>query len=193
MARRITTADFAELVATARKAIPDLSVTTDVIVGFPGETEDEFAESLAFVEAMSFAKLHIFRYSPRQGTAAAQMPNQVPADVIGERGQRMHRLGAKLERAFRARFVGRTMDVLWETGEASGDSLQWSGLTNNYLRVLAQGGRNLRNAITPVHLVADTPSGLLGQIVGGENGVSGDETRWGNTVVNGENARAGCR
>jgi threonylcarbamoyladenosine tRNA methylthiotransferase MtaB len=165
MARHTATTSFAELVRAARAAIPDLSVTTDIIVGFPGESEAEFAESLAFVEAMDFAKLHIFRYSRRARTAAASMPSQVQPQVIAERSRRMHTLGDQLERAFRRRFLGRTMDVLWETDEPNGDGLLWSGLTDNYLRVSAPGGPSLRNVLTPVRLVADTPHGLAGEIV----------------------------
>jgi threonylcarbamoyladenosine tRNA methylthiotransferase MtaB len=165
MARHTTTAGFAGLVRTAHAAVPGLSVTTDIIVGFPGETETEFSESLAFVEAMAFAKLHIFRYSRRAGTAAASMPGQVSPQVVTERSRRMHVLGDRLERAFRRRFVGRTMDVLWETDEPNGDGLLWSGLTDNYLRVSAPGGPGLRNVVTPVRVVADTPGGLTGQIV----------------------------
>jgi threonylcarbamoyladenosine tRNA methylthiotransferase MtaB len=165
MARHTSTADFAKLVDSARAAIPHLSVTTDIIVGFPSETEREFSESLAFVEAMAFAKLHIFRYSRRAGTAAASMPNQVSPQVVAERSRRMHVLGDRLERAYRRRFVGRTMDVLWEADEPNGDGLVWSGLTDNYLRISAPGGPGLRNLVTPVRLVADTPGGLAGEIV----------------------------
>jgi len=166
MARHTTTADFAELVHSARAAIPDLSVTTDIIVGFPGETETEFSASLAFVEAMAFAKLHIFRYSRRPGTAAASMPSQVSPQIVAERSRRMHALGDRLERAFRCRFLGRTMDVLWEMNEPNGVGSVWSGLTDNYLRVSAPGRPGLRNVVTPVRLVADAPGGLTGQIVG---------------------------
>jgi threonylcarbamoyladenosine tRNA methylthiotransferase MtaB len=165
MARRTTGAAFAGLVAAARAAIPDLSVTTDMIVGFPGETEDEFAASLAFAEAMAFAKLHIFRYSRRAGTVAALMRGQVPAAVAAERSQRMHELNNTLEHAFRRRFVGRTMGVLWETCQPGRDgALEWDGLTDNYLRVLASGGPGLHNVVTPVRLVADGPKGLVGEL-----------------------------
>ena len=165
MARRTTGAAFAGLVAAARAAIPDLSVTTDMIVGFPGETEAEFAASLAFAEAMAFAKLHIFRYSRRAGTVAASMRGQVPAAVAAERSQRMHELNDMLEHTFRRHFVGRTMDVLWETCQPGHDGLlQWDGLTDNYLRVLAPGGPGLHNVVTPVRLVADGPEGLVGQL-----------------------------
>jgi threonylcarbamoyladenosine tRNA methylthiotransferase MtaB len=165
MARRTTAAAFAGLVAAARAAIPDLSVTTDMIVGFPGETEAEFAASMAFVDALALAKLHIFRYSSRAGTAAARMRNQVPPAVAAERSQRLHELSDRLEHTFRRRFVGRTMDVLWETCQARREGmLEWDGLTDNYLRVLAPGGPGLHNVVTPVRLVADGPDGLVGEL-----------------------------
>jgi threonylcarbamoyladenosine tRNA methylthiotransferase MtaB len=173
MARRTTTANFTSLVAAARTAIPDLSVTTDVMVAFPGETETEFVESMAFVEALAFSKLHVFRYSPRAGTSAALMRDSVPADVAAERSRRMHRLGTALERTFRRRFVGRTMEVLWETCEPTGDGLLWNGLTDNYLRVSAPGGPGLRNTVTSVRLVADTPGGLVGDLIGPKDTTGG--------------------
>jgi threonylcarbamoyladenosine tRNA methylthiotransferase MtaB len=163
MGRRITSLAFAALVDAARTAIPDLSVTTDILVGFPGETETEFAASLAFVEAVQFAKLHVFRYSPRPGTPAASMPDQVPATTAVERSQQMHQVGARMEQAFRRRFVGRIMEVLWETGDQHGNEWQWHGLTENYLRVSAAGPPGLRNVIAPTRLVADTSDGLRGE------------------------------
>ncbi|PWH19781.1 MAG: tRNA (N(6)-L-threonylcarbamoyladenosine(37)-C(2))-methylthiotransferase MtaB [Ardenticatenia bacterium] len=165
MARRTTTQSFAQLVAEARAVIPDLAVTTDIMVGFPGESEAEFAESLAFVEAMQFARLHIFRYSPRPGTQAATMPDQVPPAVVTERARKMHILGAKLERSFRRQFVGRTMDVLWETIQRTIQGTRlWSGLTDNYLRVITWSPADLHNVITPTRLIADTDDGLLGEV-----------------------------
>ena len=164
MARRTTTQAFAGLVAVARAVIPDLAVTTDIMVGFPGESEAEFAESLAFVEAMQFARLHIFRYSPRPGTRAATMPDQVPPAVAAERAQRMHALGAKLERSFRRRFIGRTMEVLWETARPGDGTWLWSGLTDNYLRVTTSSVENLHNTITPTRLLAEKDNGLYGEV-----------------------------
>jgi len=165
MARRTTTEKFARLVSAARAAIPGLSVTTDLMVAFPGETDDEFIESLDFVEAMAFAKIHVFRYSARPATAAASMADQVPPEMAAARSQRAHQVGARMERSFRHRFLGRTMDVLWENAEPTGANLLWSGLTDNYLRVSASEGPHLRNTITPVRLVAHTPTGLRGQIL----------------------------
>jgi threonylcarbamoyladenosine tRNA methylthiotransferase MtaB len=166
MARRTTQAQFSQLVYSARAAIPDVSITTDVIVGFPGETDAEFAVSLAFVEEMAFAKLHIFRYSPREGTAAAAMKGQVPASVMQARSQQMHKLNADLEQAFRREFVGRTMPVLWESSEPYGFGLQWSGLTGNYLRVVTQTRPeiNLRNQVIDTDLVDLAPAAIQGQL-----------------------------
>ncbi len=163
MGRRITSRDYAALVAAARAAIPDLSVTTDILVGFPGESEAEFAASLAFVEAMEFARLHVFRYSPRPGTPAASMSDQVPAKTAVERSQQMHRIGTSMQQAFRRRFVGRIVEVLWETGQRHGNDWLWHGLTENYLRVSAAGGAGLRNVITPTRLAAVTSDGLRGE------------------------------
>ncbi len=166
MGRRTTQADFSQLVQAARATIADLSITTDIMVGFPGETEAEFADSLAFVEKMAFAKLHIFRYSKRVGTAAATMKNQLPAPVAQERSRHMHLLGDQLERNFRQQFVGRTMPVLWENSEPCGYALQWSGFTGNYLRVTTQTlpEIKLRNKIIETHLIGLTPAALQGKL-----------------------------
>ena len=166
MARRTSRAEFSQLVRQARAAIPDLSVTTDMIIGFPGETDEEFAQSIDFVEQMQFAKLHIFRYSPREGTAAATMRGQVPSQTVRRRSEAMHTLNAALEEDFRARFIGRTMPVLWETSEPYGFGAQWSGLTGNYLRVIAQtpADTDLHNRVIATDLVDTAPAALQGQL-----------------------------
>ena len=166
MARHTNQAQFSHLLTAARAAIPDLSITTDIIVGFPGETEAEFAESLAFVEAMAFSNLHIFRYSRREGTVAARMKGQVPGPVVQARSRRMHQLNAELERAFRQKFVGRRMPVLWESPEPFGFGQQWSGLTDNYLRVVSHTGPeiDLRNRLIETTLVETAPAALIGQL-----------------------------
>jgi threonylcarbamoyladenosine tRNA methylthiotransferase MtaB len=166
MARRTNQAQFSQLAEAARAAIPDVSITTDIIVAFPGETEAEFAESIAFVEQMAFARLHIFRYSRREGTAAATMRGQISAPVAQERSRRMHLLNAALEETFRGKFVGQVMPVLWENSEPYGFGLQWSGLTGNYLRVVTHTGPevNLRNQVIETTLVDTAPASLLGQL-----------------------------
>ncbi|MDM8526960.1 tRNA (N(6)-L-threonylcarbamoyladenosine(37)-C(2))-methylthiotransferase MtaB [Anaerolineales bacterium HSG24] len=170
MARRTSQVEFAALLKKARTVIPDVGISTDIIVGFPGETEAEFADSISFVEAMGFSKLHIFRYSRREGTAAAKMRGQVHGKTVQERSQQMHILGARLEEQFRQKFVGRTMPVLWEGNEPFGFglnlTLRWSGLTGNYLRVVTQTASetNLRNQVTPTQLVDVALGALQGQI-----------------------------
>ncbi len=158
MGRRYTTAQYASLVEAARARIPDLTVTTDIIVGFPGETEEEFAASLAFVARMGFGHIHIFPYSPRSGTPAARMPHQVPPEVKKARSRRMHALMREMKRAWLERHVGTTRAVLWEEAVAEDPDTGvrvWSGLTDNYLRVhaAAPAALDLHNAIAPVRLV----------------------------------------
>ncbi len=162
MGRRMTAAAYARLVEGARAAIPDLAVTTDIIVGFPGEDEREFAESLAFVEQMEFARLHVFPFSPRPGTPAARMDGQVPAPVLRERAARMRSLGEDLAARFRRRFIGREMEVLWERRRRDG---LWHGLTDNYLQVVTACPANLHNRITRTRLVGEKDGFLTGEVI----------------------------
>ena len=164
MARRYTTAEFSAWVTAARAAIPDLAVTTDVIAGFPGETEEEFAQSLAFVESMAFSRTHVFPYSARAGTPAAQMPGQVPAQVKAQRARVLRDAAAASQRAFSLSFVGRTLDVLWESQQGRGEHTMWSGLTDNYLRVATRSSANLVNQLVLTRLVALSGSALQGEI-----------------------------
>jgi threonylcarbamoyladenosine tRNA methylthiotransferase MtaB len=170
MARRITTSEFACLVATARSAVPNLAVSTDVIVGFPGETDGEFEESLAFIDEMAFSRLHVFRYSRREGTPAAVMPDQIPGSVAHQRSRRVHQLGAELEASFNHRLVGGTFDVLWETAEDLDACLRWSGLTPNYVRVstVTPANAELHNRISPTRVLEVVPGGVVGRILSSE-------------------------
>ena len=158
MARRCTVASFRKLVADARAAIPDLIITTDLIVGFPGETDADFEEGLRFVEEMRFAHAHIFPFSPRAGTAAAKFDGQVPKARKQERSRRMHQVVARTGQLERMRNVGTTRPVLWEgSGQQltdQADKVLLNGLTDNYLRVMAQApaGLDLSNKITPIRL-----------------------------------------
>ena len=171
MARRNRVADFERLVDAARAAIPGLTVTTDLIVGFPGETEGDFEETAAFAERVGFAHMHVFPFSARQGTAAARFSGQV---VEAERKRRVHVLtdcDARLGHAVRASFVGQVRPVLWENTvgrrEESGvEPVTWSGLTDNYLRVRAMipAGVDLHNRITQTRLVGLDDDDLLGTV-----------------------------
>jgi threonylcarbamoyladenosine tRNA methylthiotransferase MtaB len=166
MARRTSRAEFAALVGAARTAVPNIAISSDIIVGFPGETDDDFEESLAFVEEMAFSRLHIFRYSPREGTLAAGIPGQVRGPVSRERSRRLHELGADLETRYNALFVGRRTEVLWETAEDLGSTLRWSGLTPNYIRISTETDTetDLLNTITPTTITQVVPGGLVGEI-----------------------------
>lgn len=167
MARRTTPEAYARLLETARRYIPEVAITTDIIVGFPGETEREFEESLAFVRTMEFAGGHVFTYSERPGTAAARMPNPVPHRVRKERNARMRAVLEESATRYRRRFLGRTLTVLWEAASTLGPQ-GWTltGLTDNYLRVRAMAPQNLWNRLTPVRLTHESTDGiLLGQLL----------------------------
>jgi threonylcarbamoyladenosine tRNA methylthiotransferase MtaB len=167
MGRSYTADQFAALVEAAREAIPGVAMTTDVIVGFPGESEAEFDQSLRFVEAMGFTRTHVFKYSARPDTPAATMPAQVPPLVKKARSRAMMEVGRHSAEAFRRAFLGCTLEVLWEgqaKGSESGQKALWSGLTDNYLRVRTQEGKNLCNTITRTKLVALAGDGMWGEI-----------------------------
>jgi threonylcarbamoyladenosine tRNA methylthiotransferase MtaB len=148
MKRRYNTSDYQRAVALIKDKVPGVAITTDIIVGFPGETEAEFEESYEFCRQMEFARIHVFPYSPRQGTEAAAMPNQVGDRVKRQRSQRMLALAKESAQNFRRKFLGKTMPVLWEkqTGGI------WSGLTDNYIRVHIKSDKDLTNQLLPVKL-----------------------------------------
>ena len=166
MARRTSQRQYAALVESARQRIPNLSLTTDLIVGFPGETEAHFADSLAFVDQMAFSHMHIFRYSPREGTAAYTMSGQVAVDAAKERSRQMHDLAARHERAFRQASLGHTFEVLWETSEETLGGRLWAGLTDNYIRVSAFAARNMQNQISEATLTHLLPDAVAADIPG---------------------------
>lgn len=165
MGRRRTAAEFAALVEQARVLCPELAVTTDIITGFPGETEAEFAESLAFVEALGFARLHVFPYSERRGTAALHLPDPVPAPIRAARAAQMRALGEDLAAAYRGRFAGKVLPVLWERPDRAG---RWRGLTDNYLEVVMDSEAALYNRITPVRLLPGTGEAFSGEWIGAD-------------------------
>ncbi|MBZ0277249.1 MAG: tRNA (N(6)-L-threonylcarbamoyladenosine(37)-C(2))-methylthiotransferase MtaB [Anaerolineae bacterium] len=155
MLRRTTQAQFRELVEAARARIPGVSITTDVIVGFPGETDAEFATSEAFIQEMNFTGLHVFRYSRRPGTAAARMRGQVVAETAKERSARLLALADQMESQFAAQFAGQTLPVLWEqVAGAQEDGFLNVGYTDNYMRVRCVHPRVLTNHLIPARMAA---------------------------------------
>jgi threonylcarbamoyladenosine tRNA methylthiotransferase MtaB len=161
MKRRYSVADYRKAVELIRNTVSDAAITTDVIVGFPGETDEEFKETINFCREMQFARIHVFPFSPRPGTAAATMPDQISDAVKKERGNQMLVLSKESIKAFQQRFIGRSLDVLWE--QQSKDI--WSGLTGNYIKVYAKSGRTLTNLITPVKLLRIYRDGVWGDIL----------------------------
>ncbi|TET39882.1 MAG: tRNA (N(6)-L-threonylcarbamoyladenosine(37)-C(2))-methylthiotransferase MtaB [Dehalococcoidia bacterium] len=150
MRRRYSLANYERAVAMVREAIRDIALTTDIMVGFPGETEQEFEESYRFCQGMGFANIHVFPYSERPGTLAAQIPGKVGERVKKERSERMLELAREAALRFREQFLGRKMTVLWEKEAQQG---VWVGLTDNHIRVFAQSSEPLRNRLLEAKLV----------------------------------------
>jgi threonylcarbamoyladenosine tRNA methylthiotransferase MtaB len=135
MGRPYDTRAYAATLSRVREALPGMAITTDVIVGFPEETDAEFAETRAFVEAQQFSRLHVFRYSPRPGTPAAEMPGQVPAPVKAARAAALRELGERLHAEFAATMVGQAAELLVERIAEQGGERLAEGTTREYLRL----------------------------------------------------------
>ncbi|MEA2603974.1 MAG: threonylcarbamoyladenosine tRNA methylthiotransferase MtaB [Acidobacteriota bacterium] len=161
MRRPYTAETYLDLLARVRAAIPGVAVTTDLIVGFPGETDEEFAESLTTVEAARFAKAHVFPYSAREGTEAETMPGQVAPEVKKKRMDRMLAAAARADQDFQRAHLRTRATVLWERPRDG----MGQGLTDNYLRVLSAEGAGLWNRFSEVELVELTGEGVRGEIV----------------------------
>ena len=160
MNRRHTLDEYRAIVQRARQICPDIALTTDVLVGFPGETEEHFAETAAFIEEMEFVDLHVFPYSVRPRTSAAHFDAQVP---FGARKQRVKQLIAQvpaLRQAYTERFLGRSLDVVWEE-EVAG---YWRGCSDNYVRVYVKSDTIMAGMLRAVRLVEPYKDGVLGMM-----------------------------
>lgn len=155
MRRPYDTGMFAGLAERLRARMPDIGISTDLIVGFPGETDDQFATTLAFVKRQNFSRIHIFRYSPRDGTPAATMPDQLSNAVKQARAKAVEEIWKSSAGAFHERFVGRTVSVLWETQENG----FWHGLSREYAPCRTVSAADLRNVITTARVAAADPDG----------------------------------
>lgn len=152
MNRKYTTQEYYEGCQILRKYYENPAITTDIIVGFPGETEEEFAESKAFVDKVNFYETHIFKYSRREGTRAAVMPDQIPETVKAERSSQMLELDAAKRRAFEETFIGKTVEVLMEEQIVRDGVTYQEGHTREYIRVAVPSEENLQNRIVEVEL-----------------------------------------
>ena len=161
MRRRYTAREFAEALNAIRRRLPDVAITTDMLVGFPGETDQDFAATRRFCREAGFAALHVFPFSARPGTLAAKMPDQVSAAMKRARVQEMLAVGEELRGCFLARFQGSVADVLFE--QRVRDNM-WEGLTGNYIRVVAPSEESLENHIVAVRLDRRQGSGFRGEL-----------------------------
>ncbi len=157
MGRKMQPAEFARLVDSLRVVDPNIAITTDMVVGFPGESEGEFEESLEFVQRMHFAGGHVFRYSARRGTPAASFTNQVDGKECKRRNRIMREVLEESGVRYRASYLKKTVRVLWERvwKDETGDWIM-DGISTNYMRVRAKAGQNLWNQISQVKLVEDS-------------------------------------
>ena len=160
MRRLYTTDDYANAVSLIRSVAGDAAITTDIIAGFPGESDDEFSESYNFCKKMGFARIHVFSYSKRRGTAANIMPNQISPQVKKKRSDLMLALAEEAAAAFYSSFIGKKLEVLWEQ-ENNGI---WNGYSGNYIKVFAESARDLTNVITEVSVTSLYGGGVWGEI-----------------------------
>lgn len=160
MRRKYDTARYLESVRLLERYFPGCAVTTDLIVGFPGETEGELEESLSFMKTCGFAAMHIFPYSRRPGTPAAAMGGQLGKAEKEARSARAMALARELERTYLQNLVGTVQKVLFEESAPGG---LWTGHAPNYARVYAPG-QGLHNQVRPVKITSLYEDGLLGQL-----------------------------
>ena len=146
MNRKYTTDQFRHVVELLRNAYPEVHLTTDIIVGFPGETEEEFNKTYEFLKEIKFYKMHVFKYSPRSGTVAAKMPNQIDGNIKEERSNKLIELSDENEKEYNQKYIGKEVEVLLE--EREGEYLK--GHTTNYMVVKMKTNENLENTIQKV-------------------------------------------
>lgn len=151
MGRRYTAQQYYEAVERIKGAYPNGAITTDIIVGFPGESDEDFKESMAFAEKCRLAKIHVFPYSPKDGTPAAKRKDQIAPEVKSQRAKEMGELSDRLQREFMSGMIGKSFSVLFEREISEG---VYEGYTTNYVRVFAKAQENLHNRITDVKITA---------------------------------------
>lgn len=161
MNRRYTTEEFMKSVELLRKIYADVALTTDIIVGFPGETENEFNTTYKFLESVNFYKMHVFKYSPKRGTKALVMPNQVSSKIKEERSKRLIELSDRLQVEQNKKYLGKTMKVLFEEAENG----YFKGHTGNYILVKVETKENLENQIKDVKLEKLDGLDIIGSIL----------------------------
>ncbi len=165
MARKTTRQSYREIVKNARAVNPEMAITTDMIVGFPGETDDDFSETLDFVQETGFAGGHVFTFSARPGTPAAKYDMQVPSSIRKRRSAVLRTKFIELAHSYQSKFIGRNLDVLWESStKLDQDKFLLKGLSENYIKVSAIVSTDRWNIIEKVHLEDFYQDTLIGVI-----------------------------
>ncbi len=164
MNRKYTSEDYMKCVNLLKDNIKDVSLTTDLMVGFPGETDENFEQSLSFAKRVAFLKIHVFKYSPRKGTPAATMQNQIPPSVKDERSERMLKLSDSLEKQYMSQYLGKTVEVIFEQ-QVNGQKDLYEGLTANYMRVVAMCKEDIKGKMLNVNIKSLEGTHFLGNIL----------------------------
>lgn len=151
MKRKYTTAEYRQYVKNVRKYFPYASITTDIMVGFPGESDEEFRESYAFAREIAFSKMHVFKYSPRKGTPAATYRDQVNGKIKEERSKKLIALAEKMEVEYYNPFLDKKKEVLFEQEDPKRPGY-YEGLTDNYIRVFASSDEDIKGKVLPILL-----------------------------------------
>ena len=161
MNRRYTIEQFKTIVELLRKTYKDVNLTTDIIVGFPGETEEEFTKTYEFLKEIKFYKMHVFKYSPRKGTKAAVMKNQVPGDIKEERSKKLIELSNENEFQYNSTYIGKNVKVLFEEEKVG----VYKGHTQNYIMVYCKSNEMLDNKIKTVNCVKVENDYIIGNVI----------------------------
>jgi len=166
MGRKISADEYSDLVEKIKRNISDVALTTDVIVGFPGESEEDFQSTCYLIKSMGLAGGHVFTYSAMKGTAAEKFHGQVLNSIRKERNHIARQLLHECSIAFMQNAIKKQFAVLWERTEQKHDCFELTGLTDNYMRVIARSDKKLHNEISLVHITGINESGghLIGSI-----------------------------
>ena len=160
MNRKYTAEDFEKVVKRLRDTFPNVALTTDIIVGFPGESNEEFETTYNYLKRINFYKMHVFKYSPRKGTRAAAMPNQIDGNIKEKRSRKLIELSDKNERSFLKRYIGKEIEVLFEQKEGE----YFKGHTSNYI-VVKTKNKSLENRLLKIKITKENGLELVGDIL----------------------------
>ena len=163
MNRKYSTREYGEIVEIIRKHMPQAGITTDIIVGFPEETEEEFEDTLDFVKKIGFSRIHVFKYSPRVGTPAAEYKEQINGNIKNQRSETLISLGDEMMKEFNNEFIGKGLSVLFEEESRDGQFIE--GYTTNYIRVKSKLDKAYLGQIADVRINSQEEDYLIGDII----------------------------